>query len=256
MGSQCYNTDMTSNFYDKVAEKFGSYHAPSRRSTEFPNGSPEEIFKDKLISISGENKIVLDSGCADGRFTLSVAPFFKKIIAIDTSKGMLKSAKIFQREQKVPNVDFVYQNLHKITSKDEYDVIYNRRGPVDYPIFYKALKKNGFYIEIDIGEKDAMDIKKVFKRGQNYGEWDNSVLKRDSNQLEEAGFKIIFIRDYLYDEYYKTFEDLNIFLQGVPIFEDYDSQKDKSLLVKYANRFTSEKGINLLRHRVVMLAQK
>lgn len=244
------------NFYDKVAKKFGNYHTPAQIVHEFPNGDPEKIFKDKLISIRGKDKIALDSGCADGRFTLSVVPFFKKIKAIDTSKGMLKSAKNLQKRQGIYNVDFVYQNLYKLVSKEEFDVIYSRRGPADYSIFYKALKDQGYYVEIDIGEKDAMDIKKVFGRGQNYGGWDKSKVKKIRNELQKVGFKILFAKDYLYNEYYLTRADLDVFLQGVPIFEDYDSKKDMEFLKEYASNFTSDKGINLLRHRAVLLARK
>lgn len=73
---------MSNNFYDKVAKKFGGYHTPSKHTTEYPNGEPEKVFKDKLLELSGKDKIALDTGCADGRFTLSIAPCFKKIVAI------------------------------------------------------------------------------------------------------------------------------------------------------------------------------
>lgn len=247
---------MANNFYDKVAHKFGAYNTEARYFREFSNGDPEGIFKEKLIELSGKDKTVLDSGCADGRFTLSIAPYFKKIIAIDNSKGMLESANKLKKEKGILNVEFVFQDLFRIEYDSEFDLIYNRRGPTDHQKFYKALKRGGYYIEIDIGERDAMEIKKAFGRGQNFGDWDKSTLKKRTGSITKAGFRIIFSGDYIYDEFYSTLGDLDLFLQSVPIFKDYNSKKDIVSLKKYASEFTSEKGINLPRHRVVVLAQK
>jgi SAM-dependent methyltransferase len=248
---------MAQDFYDKVERKFGNYQNPAGTIDEFPNGNPEESFKAQLLKVSGKNIVALDVGCADGRFTLSLAPNFKKIIAIDTSKRMLKAAERNKKSSNVKNVDFVYQDVHKMDfPKDFFDVIYDRRGPDDYPLFYGHLKPSGFFLQVDIGEKDTKDLKLVFGRGQNFGKWDMSILRRDIEKIEKAGFEIVYAEDFYYNEYYLSYEDLDIFLQGVPIFEDYDSEKDRKYLEKYVKKFQMEKGIDLPRHRVVLVAKK
>src|SRR3989344_710007 len=101
---------MSANFYDKVARKFGDYHTEHYRNTmECPNGDPEKVFKEKLLEISGKNKMALDLGCADGYFTLLMAPYFKKITAIDLSTEMLKAAKKLQRQEGVKSAAFEIQ---------------------------------------------------------------------------------------------------------------------------------------------------
>ena len=248
---------MAQDFYDKVAKKFGNYSTPVKISREYTNGNPEDVFKEKLIEVSGKGKVAVDVGCADGRFTISISPYFSKVTAIDTSKGMLESAEKLQKKSNIINVSFLLKNLHNNDFGDEsFDVIYSRRGPTDYPEFFRLLKENGYYIEIGIGEKDTQRIKEVFGRGQNYGDWHNSFLKKNIQEIEKAGLKIIFEKDYLYSEYYKSEKDLDIFLQGVPIFEDYDSRKDKNLLKKYVLENTTPKGIVLPRHRIVIVAKK
>lgn len=247
---------MPKDFYDKVARKFGKYQTGARRTDEFPHGDPEAVFKEKLLQASGKDKLVLDVGCADGRFTLSISEYFKKVIAIDTSKGMLNSAIKRQKEAHINNVEFIEQDVHKITYSGIFDVIYNRRGPIDYPLFYKALEPNGLYTEVDIGEKDAQTLKETFGRGQNYGSWNKSELEKDKQEIISAGFNILFAQDYLYNEFYKTYDDLDLFLQGVPIFEDYDSVQDKENLKKYVKKYETDKGIKLERHRVVIAAKK
>ena len=86
-------------FYDKVARKFGNYSTEAIRTTKYQTEDPENVFKNLLIKYSGKDKRVLDLGCADGRFTLLIAPYFKNVVAIDLSKGMLKAAGLFQKKQ-------------------------------------------------------------------------------------------------------------------------------------------------------------
>lgn len=248
---------MSQDFYDKVAKKFGNYSNPAKYIQEFTSGAPEEIFKQKLLELSGKEKNVLDAGCGDGRFTLAIAPHFKKVIGNDTSKLMLKAAIELQEEKGIKNVEFIEKNTGSLDYPDNYfDIIYARRAVAIYTLFYKMLKKGGYFLSIDIGEKDTKDIKVVFGRGQNYGKWDISVLKKDMGEIKKVGFEIVYAKDFYYNEYYLSFEDLDTFLQGVPIFKDYDSEKDKKYLEEYVRKFQTEKGINLPRHRVVLVAVK
>lgn len=250
---------MTQDFYDKVAEKFGNYTTPadSRIVDEFPNGNPEQVFKQKLLGLSGKDKIVLDAGCGDGRFTLNIAPHFKKVICNDTSKLMLQAALKLQKEKGIKNVEFIEKNTRDLRYPENYfDIIYVRRSPTNYPLFYKMLKSLGFVLYIGIGEKDTQELKETFGRGQNFGKWNTSTLKKETKDIKKAGFEIVYAEDFHYFEYYPSYEDLDIFLQGVPIFEDYDSQKDRKFLEEYVRRFQKEKGIELPRHRIVLIAKK
>jgi SAM-dependent methyltransferase len=248
---------MTNNFYDKVAKKFGGYHTPSKHIKEYPDQDPEKVFKEKLLQLSGKDKVALDVGCADGRFTLSVASYFQKIIAIDISEEMLKSAKNLQRKQKIINVIFEKQDAFATSYQSSFfDIVYNRRGPSNHNESYRLLKLGGYLIDITIGEKDCQEIKEIFKRGQGYGQWTESKLEKERQTLKKIGFAIIYSKDFFYTEYYPTYQDLDLFLQGVPIFEDFDSKKDEKLLKAYVDKFETDKGIKLPRHRVVLVAKK
>ncbi len=248
---------MTKNFYNKVASKFGKYHTGAKYTKEYQDKDPEKVFKEKLLELSGKSKIALDVGCADGRFTLSVAPYFQKIVAIDLSAGMLDAARKLQAKEDVKNVSFEEQNAKKTTYENgAFDIVYSRRGPTPFIEFYRLLKSGGCLIGINIGEKDCQEIKEVFGRGQDYGEWDSSRLKKDKKKLEEVGFEVVFSQDYFYVEYFTSYEDFDLFLQGVPIFEDFDSEKDRKFLEEYVAKFGTEKGIKFPRHRVVLVAKK
>jgi len=248
---------MSFKFYNKVAKKFGRYHTGSKYITEYPKENPKKAFKINLLKLSGKNKIALDIGCADGRFTLSIAPYFKKIIAIDLSEGMLKAAKKLQQQVKINNVNFEKQNASKTSfENNSFDLIYSRRGPTPFSEIFRLLKSGGYFIQIGIGEQDCRKIKEVFDRGQGFGQWDTPIIKIVKQKTQAVGFQTIFAQEYFYNEYYFSYQNLDLFLQGVPIFEDFDSKKDKKLLKKYVNKFKTKKGIKFPRHRVVTIHQK
>ncbi|MBI5356652.1 class I SAM-dependent methyltransferase [Candidatus Collierbacteria bacterium] len=251
---------MTSNFYDKVAKKFGGYafgKGHVKHLTEYPDGDPEKIFKKKLLGLANKNKIALDAGCGDGKFAFQIAKYFLSITGIDTSKELLKIAGHKRSVLRVKNVIFKLQNAAKTSfPAKSFDVIYSRRGPTPFAEFHRLLKSGGYFIGIDIGEKDCQGIKEIFGRGQDFGQWNTSRLVKDKQELKRVGFEIVFSQDYIYDEYYASHDDLDLFLQGVPIFEDFDSEKDKQSLREYVVNFQTEKGIRFPRHRVVIAAEK
>ena len=244
-------------FYDKVAKKFGGYKSEAIHKNHFPDGNPEEIFLEQLVKYSDKDKTVLDIGCADGRFTLKVAEKFHKTFGIDISSEMLARAKQFQEEQKISNATFQKAEAEKLPFQDKYfDLVYSRRGPSPYTEISRVIKSSGYYLEICIGEKDGKELKEVFGRGQGFGEWDISVAKTKTDSLKTGGFKIVFVHDYFYSEIYPDMKSLNLFLQSVPIFKDFDLEKDKEYLLRYSEKFSVSRGIELKRHRVVIVAEK
>lgn len=244
-------------FYDKVARKFGGYKSKATYQNNFPNGNPEEIFLEELIKYSGKYKVALDIGCADGRFTLKVANKFHKIFGIDISSEMLAKARQLKEELKITNVIFQEVNAEKLPSQNKYfDLIYSRRGPSPYTEISRVNKQAGYYLEICIGEKDAKELKEIFGRGQGFDEWDNPVSTAKPDNLKSYGFNTIFAQDYFYSEIYPDLENLDLFLQGVPIFKDFDSEKDRDSLFSYAKKMRVAGGIELRRHRVVIVARK
>ena len=252
---------MAQNFYDKVAKKFGGYGYGSgvkpQYKSEYPAGDPEKIFKEKLLELGLKDKIALDIGCADGKFTLSVAPYFRKVYGIDTSKVNLDIAKSHNVDERSKNVEYSLQDAsHTSFENSFFDIAYCRRGPTFYKEYHRILKTNGYYLEIGIGEMDTVELKKIFGRGQGYGKWDKSTLDENLKELRGLGFKVVFAENFHYFEYYSSYEEFDLFLQNVPIFEDFDSEKDRVLLQKYVERFSTAKGIMLSRHRLVMVVQK
>lgn len=250
----------STNFYDKVAKKFGGYAYGNNKPkyvSEYSSGKPEEIFKNKLLEFTKPSFAGLDIGCGDGKFTFEVSSHFIKIHGIDNSSELLSIAEVQKKNLNIKNVEFKFEDASKTSFPDEsFDIIYCRRGPSFYSEYYRLLKKGGYYLEIGIGEKDCVDLKKVFGRGQGYGTWDQSRLNKDRNEFISIGFEIIFTEAISYDEYYASQKELDTFLQGVPIFEDFNSDRDKTHLELYCKKFKTNKGVSLSRQRVVYVIQK
>jgi len=251
---------MTKKFYNKVAKKFGGYAYATGKPkyiSEYLNGNPEDIFKDKLFKVSNIQKIALDSGCGDCKFAFGISSHFKKIVGIDTSEELLKVARSKKRSLKNNNVSIFKKDAFKAGFKDDlFDLVFSRRGPTPVKEAFRMLRSRGFFIIIEIGEKDCLDIKKIFGRGQGYKKWNKSVSHNMEEKAKKAGFAVDFSKDFYYNEYYYSYTEIDRFLQGVPIFEDFNSEKDRKLLIKYVNKFQTRKGIKLPRHRVVMVFQK
>jgi ubiquinone/menaquinone biosynthesis C-methylase UbiE len=249
-----------SNFYDKVAKKFGGYGFSSNKPkyiSKFSNGDPEKIFEEKLKDIAEPSLLALDIGCGDGKLSFKVSDRFLKIIGLDNSSELLKIAKKKKIEFRIQNVSFVLGEADNTPfDNSSFDVIFNRRGPSYYQEYYRLLKGGGCYLEVGIGEKDAIELKKVFGHGQNYGKWDKTRSESDKSEFVQIGFKPLLVKNFFYKEYYLSKTDFESFLEGVPIFEDFDREKDKPLLEKYYSEYTNGGNILLNRHRVVYLVKK
>ncbi|OGM26890.1 hypothetical protein A2962_04470 [Candidatus Woesebacteria bacterium RIFCSPLOWO2_01_FULL_39_61] len=251
---------MSKDFYDRVAKEFGGYSFITRKSeheTVFPSVDPENVFKSKLLEYSGKDVRVVDVGCGDCRFAFSIAGNFKEVVGVDTSIELLKVAAEKMEKNGITNVRFMEVDAGKTGFEDNsFDLSFSRRGPTPYEEIGRILKPGGRFIVIEIGEQDAREIKVVFGRGQNYGSWDQSTVDHINKESSEAGFRTEFIEGYNYDEFYKSYADLELFLRRVPIFEDFNPEKDKSLLTGYEQMFKEGRGIKLPRHRVVAVLQK
>lgn len=248
---------MTEEFFDKFARKFGVSSPKVNSTSEYPEGDPEAMFEQKLVEVSSIDKTALDAGCGSGGFTFRMSPHFLQVVGVDHSMERIKLAQAEQNTQGNKNVVFEMQNAKQTTfAPNTFDVVYSRRGPTAYAEYFRITKAGGHIVVIGIGEKDALALKQTFGRGQGFWEWKITALAFAMEHLQQVGYSVVCGQDVRYDEYYATYDDLDLFLQSVPIFEDFDSAKDKPLLETYVEVFQMSKGIHLPRHRFVVVGRK
>ena len=245
-------------FYDEQYRKFGAYETGISKQlcvSDYPDKDPEKVFLENVFSLGDDHKDALDMGCGDGKFTLSLSSYYREVVGVEPSDMFLAATKL-KAQSDVRNITFERQDASRTSFDDSsFDVVYSRRGPNPHEEIKRLLRPGGNFVFITIGESDAKGIKNVFGRGQDFGKKE-SVKADLVADLKSRGFRFDLAEDYLYDEYYFSVEALDRFLHGVPIFEDYDTEKDKHLLLEHTRGHSSEKGIVLPRHRVVIVANK
>jgi cyclopropane fatty-acyl-phospholipid synthase-like methyltransferase len=248
---------MAKEFYDKFTRRFGASGPIVASISEYPNGEPEALFEQKLVELSGLDKTALDVGCGSGAFTLRMSAHFSQVVGIDSSEERIQQAQAEQNIVHNKNAVFEVQNAGQTSfAPNSFDIVYSRRGPTDYTEYFRILKDGGYVVVISIGERDAWSLKQTFGRGQGFHEWKTTALALAKKQLQDSGYSVLYEQDIRYHEYYATYADLDLFLQSVPIFEDFDSEKDKALLETYIAAFQTNKGIQLPRHRFIVVGQK
>jgi SAM-dependent methyltransferase len=248
-----------SAFYDTVAAKFGGYSVELGEPTHrrFAGADPEAVFEELVRRYVSSGAHGLDIGCADGRHTLELAPSFGHLTGIDLSQGMLEVGRRLLAEQQIANAGFEARDASHTGYEDaSFDLVYSRRGPTFYGEFARLLRPGGVYVEIQIGDQDTRALKEQFGRGQDYGGWDTPALGRNTEALRSVGLEVIEAADYYLDDFYRDLDHFCEFLEGVPIFTDFDRIADLPHLEAYIAGHTGAEGIVLPRHRVVIAARK
>lgn len=249
--------DHHDDFYRKNSKKFGKYEFHGQGKLvqgEQPN------FFEYLKKHVNKNFKVLDLGCGSGELTLKLSPYFKEIIGVDPFGDYIKTAKQQKKNDNIKNVIFRIADGKRLPFKNEhFDMIFSSRGPLSADIDFmnegsRVLKKDGIMLEETIGEKDKIELKKIFGRGQNYPIQEtklNSVKKL----LKQSGMKLIESKYFLYYQVYQSIGDVIEILDRSPIIPHFDKIKDKVCLENISQKFNN-KDIKLSNHRFHWMAKK
>ncbi len=227
----------------------------------FTDGNDGENEFDATILNTVVNQVVLDVGCGIGEFTLRIAERAREVVGVDFSKEAIRRATTKLNRIGIRNCKFKQADANELPFPDAaFDVVVSRRGPVTASMqslfeAHRVLSEGGTLMEITIGEKDKNNILRIFGRGQMYGITERvAVPKR--RMLEEAGFRIIEINDYLATEIFRTLNDLIIRLNSAPIIPNFDVKRDKKYLEQVEEIYKTSRGIETEVHRVTIIATK
>lgn len=246
------------NFYKKSSKKFKKYEFHGRG--KLAAGEKPDFFA--YIKKFADKKFkALDLGCESGELTLRISPFFKKVIGIDPFEDYIKTARRQKKEVGIENVIFTIADGKNLPFKDEsFDVIFSSRGPLSADIKFmkeglRILRKGGVMIEETIGEKDKLELKKIFGRGQNYSAQETKI-KFVKKLLKKCGMKFIESKYFLYYQIFPSLNTVIEILERAPIIPKFDKIKDKLYLEKVNKKIGSSKGIKLSSHRLHWAARK
>lgn len=96
--------DKKASSYDEIANK---YEKSYKELVEY------------IKNLVAKNDVVLDFACGTGLVCNRLAPFVEKVVAIDTSSGMLEMAKQKAFENNIGNIEFKQISIINADFKDE-----------------------------------------------------------------------------------------------------------------------------------------
>ncbi|PRX29326.1 methyltransferase family protein [Orenia metallireducens] len=204
---------MGMDWYDMIAKRNGGYKSNAIYTIEGESG--EEEFEKRLIEMLPSYESVLDAGCGDGEFTLKMAKYAKKIIGFDNSNELLKIASLSLQEiNEINNVKFIYAHTKDkdgLPFEDEqFDLIYNRRGPTSIYNYIRILRSGGRIFSIH-----------------------PACLEKAKERLIKGGF--INIKIEIFDKAYIYFPneiEYAKWLTAIPGNPDYTIEENKDKLEK------------------------
>lgn len=214
-----------------------------------------------------EKSVVLDLGTGGGERALTSIPDVGLLIGTDVHENMIKTANENLKKYPQKRAKFVVMDSLKMTfPKEFFDAVVVRHTVMNAKDIYESLKPGGIVVVEDIDKEDCLELKQIFGRGQGM---DSEAPMRaiDYFLLEEAGFSKIERHELIFNEYYKTSEDLINLLIKTPIVDDYyenrpiesiqdENSEEQKHLEEYIKNFKTEKGIMLKRRYCAFLAQK
>lgn len=217
-----------------------------------------DMYKE-ISSYTDENSLCLDLGTGGGEKAIKYYPKVGMLVATDFSEEMIKTAKSNLKGKK--RIKFAQMDNLKINFPDKiFNLVSARHTVINAKEIYRVLEHDGVVVIEGIDKGDCIELKDVFKRGQEYYD-EKAISQIDYEDLVNAGFKIIKRVEIFENEYYKTKEDLMALLLKTPIINDfsdthYKNEIEEDLLDKYVKENTTDKGILLKRKLYGIVAQK
>ncbi|MEI5907092.1 class I SAM-dependent methyltransferase [Bacillus spongiae] len=150
----------------KVQEQFGQFAGNYVTSEIHAKG--EDLHT--LIALSGvkPKDVVLDIATGGGHVANGIAPFAKKVVALDLTEKMLKEAERFIRQNGYENVEFIKGDAEKLPFPSKtFSAVTCRIAPHHFPNVndfvlesYRVLKDGGTFLLIDnvVPEQNELDI--------------------------------------------------------------------------------------------------
>jgi SAM-dependent methyltransferase len=152
------------------------------------------------------NKDVLDIGTGGGERFIRLASFFRYGLGVDIDPAMVEIAK--QNAQRVHNIDFIVSDVHLTTISRQFDVIVDRHAPFDIAAIATHLKKGGFFITQQVGERNMLNVKQILRQTITASPLNKSTLG-------SAGLNVVTLQEYDVEYVVKDIESLVFWLNAL-----------------------------------------
>ncbi len=196
-----------------------------------------EFYRDVVKKRLRGDEIILDIGTAEGRRFSQLASKICFGIGIDKNANFIRLA--------INNQKFIIMDSKKLLfAGEQFDIVTCRHAPINLKEIYRILKSGDLFITQQVaGDGDKINLKRLFKRGQDYRKPKNALLKRYKRQMRVLGFKRIKYKISNITHYFKSRKNLIEFLYKTPTIPNFNLHKEKLLVDEFILKFKTPLGI-------------
>ena len=214
----------------------------------------EEVLKDEfnyfdwIRMYSDDSSNLLDLGTGGGEALIKEYPKIKRIVGIDFSNEMIKTAiyNLEHSKRKNENISFCKMDINNLEfENNEFDIITARHTVINVNNIKRILKPGGLLIIEGVAKDDSIELKEKVGRGQCFFD-ERAVEEIELEEIKNAGFEILENKYMILNEWYYTEEDFLGLLFKTPIIEDI-TEKDLEKIKEYIAENTQDGYIKLVR---------
>jgi len=239
--------------YRKPAELKGWDFSQVRVVEEGPGIDYSKVVESHLE----RNKTLLDVGTGGGERLKAFAPKVREAIGIDIDRKMIKTAIENLRRSRSQNINLILCDSEKMPITGAHiDIVIDRHAPFEAREVSRVLKLGGTFVTQQVSEGDKRNFKKVFKRGQSYGEKRDTLKKRYLRELRESGIHVVKEQTVNTTEYYESMDDVIFLIVNTPIIPNFDFEKELDKLEEIEDKFKTQKGIKTNSERFLIVGTK
>lgn len=234
-------------FKERYEMKLNSFFFIPNKSSG--NSGYEEYNKEILKHVKSNSKII-DIGCGLGSI-LYMNPILDKkrvkVTGIDASPVCIKFNK--EKFKNYHNISFRTMDIFNLKFKDyTFDLSLNSFAPHAFHETWRVLKPGGIFILLTMSEYDKKEILKVF------GFKKPTRKKYIVKNLKSAGFKILKIKSFVYNEYFDNSSSIENILNIIPFSPRKNITDTK--IKKYVKLYSDKFGIRVTHRRLLFLCKK
>ncbi|PQP83332.1 SAM-dependent methyltransferase [Paenibacillus sp. PCH8] len=244
--------------YAAFYERVGRMNGWDFSSMNVVSEKIEWNFYEEVARNTRSSDLLLDIGTGGGEAVLSIAKVALLLVGIDLAQGMIETAQHNLQALGVhPNVRFLHMDAGKLVFPNHFfNVISARHSGFSATEVFRVLADGGIFLTQQVSEQDKHNISEAFGRGQSANR-PGTLMNRYQNELHEAGFHDIQIREYNATEYYATPDDLLFLLTHAPIIPGFgETEADFEHFQQFVEEHHDEKGIRTNSARFMITARK
>lgn len=224
--------------YKDAAER-GGWSKTGRADTSATWGDIYDILADTLHG----SERVLDVGTAEGKRLLRIAASFQSAVGVDIEPEFIRLAQEYAAASGITNIAFVVGDAQSMPLPPEsFDWVVCRHAPLHFPELSRLLRRGGKVLTQQVHGGDKENLKRIFGRGQGYGEDPDALLDRYAREALAAGFTVTRreVSDLPY--VFRDEAELRRFLTNTPTVTAYGRPGDEELLLA----FLAQTGANAI----------